>query len=530
MVLKQQKLSNGVKKLYLFNTLSREKEEFKPIRKGEIGLYTCGPTVYNYAHIGNLRAYLFEDILKRTLLYNGYKVKHVMNITDVGHLTGDRDMGEDKVEMEAKKKHKTAWEIAEFYAKAFKEDLKKLNILEPDIWCKATENIPEQIDLIKKLEEKGYTYKTSDGIYFDTSKFKGYTKLSHQKLESLREGARVEKNPEKKNPTDFALWKFSPSVSLKSPSYKGDVRGFINPPTPPLYKGGIISKRQMEWESPWGIGFPGWHIECSAMSMKFLSRELDIHCGGVDHINVHHTNEIAQSEAATGKKFFNFWLHGAFLNITGGKKMAKSEENFFRLRNIEEYTFNVGERKVMGEAIALRYLFLKTHYRKNLEFSWQSLEDARISLGKIRDKVKGYKEAGKKGSVINNYKDRFIESINNDLNTPQALSVLWDVIRADGINRSDKLATILDFDKVLGLNLDKIKALVSSASTSSSTSTTTMLLLEDDLESKIKSLIIKREKAREEKNFKESDRLREEIEKLGYTVEDAKEGMRVFRK
>ena len=314
MVLKQQKLSNGV---FLYNTLTRKKEEFKPIKtsphpvrlsahdeaspsKGEgglVGLYTCGPTVYNYAHIGNLRAYIFEDILKRALLYNGYKVKHVMNITDVGHLTGDRDMGEDKVEEEAKKEKKTAWEIAEFYTKAFKEDLKKLNILEPDIWCRATDNIQEQIDLIKKLEEKSYTYKTSDGIYFDTAKFKGYTKLSHQKLESLREGARVEKNPEKKNATDFALWKFSephPTPLLRKE--REDKKG----------------KRQMEWKSPWGVGFPGWHIECSAMSMKFLGNQLDIHCGGIDHINVHHTNEIAQSEAATGKKFFNYWLHGAF--------------------------------------------------------------------------------------------------------------------------------------------------------------------------------------------------------------------------
>jgi len=249
-------------KIYLYNTLSRKKEEFKPIKKNKIGLYTCGPTVYDYAHIGNLRSYLFEDILKRVLIYNGYKVKHIMNITDVGHLTGDGDMGEDKLEKGAKREGKTAWEIAEFYTKAFKKDLEKLNIISPNIYCKATDYIAEQIELIKILEKKGYTYKISDGIYFNTDKFKDYNKLSHLDLETLKEGARVEKNKEKKNPTDFALWKFSP----------------------------VKEKRQMEWKSPWGIGFPGWHIECSAMSMKELNDQLDIHCGGIDHINVHHTN------------------------------------------------------------------------------------------------------------------------------------------------------------------------------------------------------------------------------------------------
>ncbi|MDX1709432.1 MAG: cysteine--tRNA ligase, partial [Desulfobacterales bacterium] len=289
--------------LYLYNSLTRKKQPFEPIISGEVGLYTCGPTVYNYAHIGNLRTYIFEDILKRVLIYNGYAVKHVMNITDVGHLTGDRDMGEDKMEAGAAREGKSAWDIAEYYTRSFKQDIAALNILAPDIWVKATDTIPEQIALIKTLQEKGYTYQTTDGIYFDTSKFKDYTKLSHQDLEALKEGARVERNPEKRHPTDFALWKFSPQGS----------------------------KRQMEWDSPWGVGFPGWHLECSAMSMKFLGEQLDIHCGGTDHIDVHHTNEIAQSEAATGKPFFNFWMHGAFLIIQGGKKMAKSEGNFLTL-------------------------------------------------------------------------------------------------------------------------------------------------------------------------------------------------------
>ena len=339
-------------KLYLYNTLTRKKEEFKPIEKGQVGLYTCGPTVYNYAHIGNLRTYLFEDILKRILLYNDYKVKHVMNITDVGHLTGDRDMGEDKLEIGAKREHKTAWEIAEFYTQAFRQDIKKLNILEPDVWCKATDYIKEQIDLIKILETKGYTYKTADGVYFDTAKFKDYTRLSRQNLEALKAGARIEKNPEKKNPTDFALWKFSPKDS----------------------------KRQMEWASPWGVGFPGWHIECSAMSLALLKNQLDIHCGGVDHINIHHTNEIAQSQTATDQKFFNFWLHGAFLNIAGGKKMAKSQDNFLTLENALI--------KKSIDPLAFRFVCLQTHYRKPMEYSEAGIKNAQSGLEHLYNQVK----------------------------------------------------------------------------------------------------------------------------------------------
>ena len=322
-----------MQKLYLYNTLSRKKEEFKAIDRSEIGLYTCGPTVYNYAHIGNLRSYIFEDILKRVLKYNDYNVRHIMNITDVGHLTGDMDMGEDKLEKGAKREGKTAWEIAKFYEEAFIDDLKKLNIEMPDKWTRATEYIDEQIDLIKILEEKGYAYKISDGVYYDTSKFKNYNKLSHLDIETLREGARVEKNEEKKNPTDFALWKFSPKDK----------------------------KRQMEWKSPWGIGFPGWAIECSAMSMAELGEQLDIHCGGIDHINVHHTNEIAQSEAATGKQFFNYWMHGAFLNIKGGKKMAKSEGNFLTLENA------LIKKEI--DPLVYRFAALQTHYRKPMEYS-----------------------------------------------------------------------------------------------------------------------------------------------------------------
>ena len=330
--------------LLLYNTLTRRKEEFIPLKSNSVGLYTCGPTVYNYAHIGNLRTYIFEDVLKRVLTYNGLDVRHVMNITDVGHLTGDRDMGEDKLEAGARREGKSAWEIAAHYTEAFKRDMKHLNILEPTLWCKATETIPEQIQLIQQLEVKKFTYQTSDGIYFDTARFKNYARLSTQNLDALQEGARVEKNPEKRNLTDFALWKFSPP--------------------------GV--QRQMEWDSPWGVGFPGWHIECSAMAMKFLGDQLDIHCGGIDHIDVHHTNEIAQSEAATGKKFFNFWLHGAFLIVAGGKKMAKSEGNFLTLDN----TFI--QREI--SPLAYRYAVFQTHYRKPMEYSEESLQAGRNGL------------------------------------------------------------------------------------------------------------------------------------------------------
>jgi len=457
----------------LYNTLFRKKQEFKPINKKQVGLYTCGPTVYNYAHIGNLRTYIFEDILKRVLIYNGYKVKHVMNITDVGHLTGDRDMGEDKLEKSAQRAHKSAWQIAEFYTQAFKKDLKLLNILKPNIWCKATDNIKEQIDLIKKLEEKDYTYKTSDGIYFDTFKFKNYTKLSHQRLSELQEGARVEKNLEKKNPTDFALWKFSPKDK----------------------------KRQMEWNSPWGIGFPGWHIECSAMSMKFLCQQLDIHCGGVDHINIHHTNEIAQSEAATGKKFFNYWLHGAFLNITGGKKMAKSEKNFLTIEN--------ALLKKNINPLAYRYACLTVHYRKSMEWNVKSIQSAKNALNNLYEAIANIK-ADKKAIVDKKYREKFLMALNDDLNMPQALAVVWQIINSK-LPEQIKKITLLDFDKVLGLGLDKIKKEKSV------------------IPEAVKKLAAKRERVRKNKNWPKADKIRKKIEELGYKIEDTKTGTKISK-
>jgi cysteinyl-tRNA synthetase len=460
-------------KLKLYNTLTRKKEEFEPIKPGEVGLYTCGPTVYNYAHIGNLRTYIFEDILKRVLMYNGYKVKHIMNITDVGHLTGDQDMGEDKLEKGAKREGLSAWDIAKKYEEAFKEDLEKLNILPPDKYTRATEYIDEQIDLIKTLEEKGYTYVISDGVYFDTSKFPDYNKLSHLKLEDLQEGARVEKNDEKKNPTDFALWKFSPKDE----------------------------KRQMEWESPWGVGFPGWHLECSAMSMAELGDKQDIHCGGIDHINVHHTNEIAQSEAATGKPFFNFWLHGAFLNIAGGKKMAKSEDNFLTLEN--------AFLKKKLSPLVFRFAALQTSYRKPMEYSEESIKNAEKGLEHLINQVRELKNQ-ESGIVNQEYRGKFLEVVNDDLNMAQALAVLQEVLKSN-LSNEDKLATVLDFDKVLGLEFNEI-------------------FQEEELPKEVEELKEARIKAREEKDFAESDRLRDEIEALGYSVEDAKEGMRIIKK
>jgi cysteinyl-tRNA synthetase len=459
--------------LRLYNSLTRRKEIFKPIRHPKVGLYTCGPTVYNYAHIGNLRTYIFEDILKRVLVYNGFKVKHVMNITDVGHLTGDRDMGEDKLEKGARREGKSAWEIAEFYTARFKDDLKALNIQEPTLWCKATETIADQITLIQTLEAKGYTYRTGDGIYFDTSKFRDYAKLSHQNLEALQEGARVEKNPEKRNATDFALWKFS------SPGIQ----------------------RQMEWDSPWGLGFPGWHIECSAMSMKFLGDVLDIHCGGTDHIDVHHTNEIAQSEAATGKDFFHYWMHGAFLIIAGGKKMAKSEGNFLTL---EASFIQKGI-----DPLAFRFASFLTHYRKPMEYSDEGMVAAQNGLQHLRNQVRVLMDSGRATSIDTGFQQKFNAVLNNDLNMPQVLAVVQELLKSD-LDDGMKLATVLDYDRVLGLDLDRVGA-------------------EQALPHEIQALVDARGQARKEKNWALSDQLRDKIQAMGYTVQDSPQGMKVFK-
>lgn len=459
-------------KIKLFNTLGRKKEVFKPIKKGEVKLYACGPTVYDYAHIGHFRAYVFVDVLRRVLEYNGYKVRHVMNITDVGHLTSDADTGEDKIEKGAKREGKTVWEIAEFYTKDFFDAMKKLNVKKPNIICKATDHIKEQIELIKRLEEKGYTYKTSVGLIYDTSKFKKYADFAKLKLEKQKAGARVEVDPEKKNPWDFALW-------------------ITNQPT-----------HIMQWDSPWGRGFPGWHIECSAMSMKYLGETFDIHTGGVDHIPVHHTNEIAQSEAATGKKFVRYWLHNEFV-LVEGQKMSKSLENIFTMKDIIRNRF---------DPLSLRYLFLTSHYRSQINFTWDSLTAAQNTLFTLRAQMLFLRKPDRKKSnpkKIKKYREKFLGYINDDLNIPYAISLMWDLIRKEKeINNRDKLKLILDFDKVFGLRLKEVKK------------------KRKILSKEARELIEEREKARKRNDWKKADEIRERLRSMGIILEDTKEGVK----
>ena len=456
----------------LFNSLNHSLEEFHSIKNNAVGMYTCGPTVYNYAHIGNLRSFLFEDILKRVLTVNDYKVKHVMNITDVGHLTSDADVGEDKMEKGARREGKSAWDIANFYIAAFESDLKDLNIIPPDIFCRATEHIKEQIKLIEKLEKKGFTYRTSDGIYFDTSKFPDYGKMANLKNQDLKAGARVDLG-EKKNPTDFALWKFSP----------------------------VDEQRQMEWESPWGVGFPGWHIECSAMSEKYLGQPFDIHCGGIDHIPVHHTNEIAQSEAATGKPLANYWLHNEFLN-TGKDKMAKSGENFITIATLKEKNI---------DPLAYRFFLLQAHYRKQVSFTWEALEAAgngfeRLEniVTEILDKKEIETENTKK------YYEEFKECTNDDLNTPQALALTWKMLDDKSLTGGEKIWLIKKFDAIFGLKL-------------------TERTKQEEIPQNILDLAAARDAARTEKDWAKSDALRKDLEEAGYKVEDTQTGTKISR-
>ncbi len=460
--------------LKVYNTLTRNKEVFKPIKKNQVSFYACGPTVYWYAHIGNLRAYIFEDILRRTLEYNNYKVKHIINITDVGHLTSDGDTGEDKMEKGAKREKKTAWDIADYYTKAFKKDLEKLNIKNPTSWAKATDYIKEQVNLIKELEKKGYTYVISDGVYFDTSKLENYGELWGSKKVDLKAGARIEMVKGKKHTSDFALWKFSPKNS----------------------------KRDMEWDSPWGKGFPGWHTECVAMSLKKLGIPFDIHCGGTDHIQVHHTNEIAQSKALYNKNLARYWMHGEFLNLKDGK-MSKSKGKILTINSLVEKGFN---------PLSYRYLCLTAHYRSHLLFSWESIQSAQNSLNSLYEKIAEIKKNKNKYNPKKEkeYLEKFKSFINDDLNTPQALSLLWKLIKEKKISNSQKYDIILEFDKVLGLNLKKTK--------------------EIKIPKEVKDLIKERESHRKKKNWKKSDEIRDKIEELGYIIEDKKEGVKIKNK
>lgn len=449
----------------LFNTNGRTLQQLKPLKE-EVGLYTCGPTVYGRAHLGNLRTFIFEDLLKRALLHLGYKVNHVMNITDVGHLVSDADDGEDKMQVGARRDNTTAWEIARKYTDLFMQDLKALNILPATTFCKATDHIDEQIALIATLEEKGYAYTTSDGVYYDTSKFPDYGKMAKLNLEGMQAGKRIDLG-EKKNKTDFALWKFSPKDE----------------------------QRDMEWDSPWGKGFPGWHLECSAMSMKYLGEQFDIHCGGIDHIPIHHTNEIAQSEAATGKKpWVNIWMHSEFLVDESGK-LSKSKGA----------TLNVDELKEKGfDPLAYRYFCLNTHYRKRLLFSWDSLKAAQVAFDRLKRQVLELAGHADLSEKVTSYQEQFDAALAHDLNTPQALAVMWDVLKDADLDPAEKRTLIFSFDEVFGLGLSELE--------------------KERAPQKVVVLAEKREQFRAEKNFAEADRVRDDIKQLGWIISDGKDG------
>ncbi|QAT41276.1 cysteine--tRNA ligase [Clostridium sp. JN-9] len=460
---------------YVYNTLTRNKEKLIPYREGRIGMYTCGPTVYNYAHIGNLRTYIFEDTLKKALKYNGFKVKHVMNITDVGHLQSDGDEGEDKMALGAKRENKTPWEIARFYEKAFYDDCEKLNIEKPTVSCRATEHIDDMINLIKGLEEKGYTYAANGNVYFEIDKFKDYNKLANLSMEELQAGRRVQIDINKKNPLDFVLW-------FTNSKFKNQI---------------------MQWDSPWGRGFPGWHLECSTLSIKYLGEVIDIHCGGVDHIPVHHTNEIAQSESYLGHKWVNYWMHGEFLVMDGGK-MSKSSGDFLTLSKLIDEGFS---------PLDYRYFCLNSKYRKQLLFSFDSLKDAQNSLKKLKSKtlsiLKGSSEHDRFDlDLVNDYRTKFSKEINDDLNIANAITVLWEVIKDNKLTNREKLFIIEDFDKVLSLDLLKEDK------------------SEEDNENidLIEKLIAERFEARNNKQWAKADEIRNKLNEMNIELLDTKEG------
>jgi cysteinyl-tRNA synthetase len=458
--------------LRLYNSLTRAKDEFVPAAAPRVSVYTCGPTVYNNQHVGNYRTYIFEDLLIRTLKLLGFKPHRVMNITDVGHLTSQGDEGEDKMEVGAAREGKTAWDIAKFYTEAFMKDIEALKLLPPDVVCKATDYIPEQIALIQKLEAKGFVYKTKDGLYFDTAKLPDYGKLmSKEHLEGLKSGARVEANPEKRHMTDFALWKFSAEGA----------------------------KRQMEWDSPWGRGFPGWHIECSAMAMKFLGETLDIHCGGIDHVPVHHTNEIAQSEGATGKPFARFWLHGEFL-LMNNAKMAKSAGGFVTLADVVEKGYS---------PLDYKYHCLTAHYRKQLDFQWASLEAAKTARRRLKESAAALNGAEPTADA-SEFTARFKEALADDLNGPAALAVVWDLLRSD-CSAGAKKSFLQEADAVLGLDLFGVDAVAA-------------------VPPAVLELVKRRADAKARKDFAEADRVRKEIDELGYNVIDGKDGAKAVKK
>jgi cysteinyl-tRNA synthetase len=459
----------------LYNTLTRSVDTLSPINAGEVRIYCCGPTVYHFQHIGNLRTYVFEDLLVRTIRAAGHKVTHVMNITDVGHLVGDGDAGDDKMAVAAKREKKKSHEIADYYTQVFFDDCKKLNVTRPSIVCKATDHIAEMINLIKRLEANGCTYIQGGNVYFDISKAKDYGKLARLDLSKLEAGARIEVDANKKNAHDFVLW-FTKS------KFEG---------------------QELQWDSPWGRGYPGWHIECSAMSMKYLGESFDIHCGGIDHIPVHHTNEIAQSESATHTHWVNIWMHGGFLVNENKEKMAKSTGGFICLKDIVDRGF---------DPVAYRWLCLGAHYRTQLSFSWDAMAGAAQSLDRLKKSVlawKAEKNSSAASDALARYRQDFFECFYNDLNAPQSLATLWAVASDKSLSPSDKLSLLLEFDAILGLGIADWKEET------------------EVIPQEVTALVEQRDAARKAKDWKMSDVLRDQIKGLGYTVEDSAAGVKV---
>ena len=456
--------------LRVYNTLSREKEEFKPLEGNEVRIYTCGPTVYYFAHIGNMRAYIFMDNLRKVLKLNGYTLKHAMNITDVGHMTSDADEGEDKMDKAAREQKMSPWEIAEKYTKAFLKDLDKLNVERPEVICKATDHIKEMEEFVEKIVENGYGYETSKGVYFDTAKLPTYGELSRANLKENKAGARIEVDDEKKNPLDFALW-------IKAPK-----------------------EHIMKWDSKWGMCYPGWHIECSAMSNKYLGHRFDIHTGGIDAIPIHHENEIAQSRGAFGVCPAKYWMHVEFLQVDGGK-MSKSLGNNYTIEDLEKRGFS---------PLAFRYLTYTSHYRNKLNFTWEGIEASQKALDRLREAYQIHLNGKDEvlDSTIEDYINRFKEALNDDLNFSSALAVVWEA--AKNSLKSPKIAKLLkEFDEVLSLNVDKIEE------------------KNEEIPEEILGMLEERKEARLNKDFAKSDEIRDKLKEKGYLVIDSKEGQKL---
>jgi len=456
------------KEIKLFNTLGRQLMDFVPIETGKVRLYACGLTVYNYAHIGNLRTYIFEDVLRRTLEYLDYEAKHVMNVTDVGHLTSDADSGEDKMLVAARREGKTVLDIARYYETVFFQDLSDLNILMPHVTCRATEHIPEMISLVEQILVNGYGYEAGGNIYFSVDKFPSYGEMALLQLDKQQAGARVAVDVHKRNPHDFVLW-FTESK---------------------------FSDQEMKWDSPWGVGFPGWHVECTAMAMKYLGDQLDIHCGGIDHIPVHHTNEIAQAEAACGHRWVNYWLHSEFLMMKKDR-MSKSSGQFLTLAEVRKRGFSPHD---------YRYFCMGAHYRSKLQFDWQALEGARIARETLRNRYLDWieKPSDFGDESIDGYQREFETIMANDLDTPQALAILWKMAKDPALGNRQKQALMLDFDRVLGLGVSGWQREI--------------------LPEELQNLVIQREEARQRKDFEAADSLRQQLLVAGVVVKDTPEG------